>query len=401
MLFTSLLLPMHTSAFNCARSRLVAGLLGGLMQVTLLVQAAESTTKKVRRWMLIVFAHVNALSTFASTLIFYYHDGRPQVTYTENNRALIIVSYLMGGCAVAVLILNFLFTKDTIPFHLMRGEDATAFEEMSRLKSDYLSMVDIRYEYDRIRFDVKQSQIDANRNLAARSNHKPIISLCCVNILNLVFTSVPITLILILIVDDEVEIDFDSMQPQEIQKEIDYETRQLLMYVIICQASRILCSIALMFRKDKYHYNRTCYKFTAIVGATLIFWSLFYMIWYIEILEYIPQSPFKIVILMGYMSLPIPLNIIQLNQSADLYAQTKNTWLLAFAIFVENIVHICLIVQLDMFFKIAFIELMNGLILVSLSYWLLRNMPNVVSICPIVVAIATIKSPTDGSTIHI
>lgn len=284
MLFTGITLTMHTSAFYCAKSRLVAGLVFGLVQLTLLVQAAESTTKKVRRWMLVVVAYVNAVSSVLSTLIFYFYDDREQITYTEDNTALYIISYLMGGCAVVALILNFIFTKDTIPFHLVRGEETKAFKEMSRLKADYLSMLDIRYEFERIRFDVTQSQLEANRSLANRSNHKPLISMCCVRILNLLFTSVPITLVLVWdprtsVKSDDFEDDTElthtplaSGQPPTDSDAAVHTYISPLLTLSIIQGFRILCSIAVIIRHDKYHFNRFAYKMSGFVGATLIVW---------------------------------------------------------------------------------------------------------------------------------
>lgn len=415
MLFTGITLTMHTSAFYCAKSRLVAGLVCGLVQLTLLVQAAESTTKKVRRWMLVVVAYVNALSSVLSTLIFYFYDDREQITYTEDNTALYIISYLMGGCAIVALILNFIFTKDTIPFHLVRGEETKAFKEMSRLKTDYLSMLDIRYEFERIRFDVTQSQLEANRSLANKSNHKPLISMCCVRILNLLFTSVPITLVLVWDpntsmktddFEDFTETPNPSLQTPTQQGDSGVHTYiSPLLTLSIIQGFRILCSIAVIIRHDKYHFNRFCYKMSGFVGATLIVWFVARFIFgSIEIIQTVLFFPVSLVTMMGFNGLPIPLDIIQLNQSADSYARIKNTWSLACAIFVENFVHIFLIIQLDMIFGVMFVFLVNGITMIYFSLWLLRNMPNVVSIHPITVAIISrypFKNSINDNTIHI
>lgn len=408
MLLTSLLLTMHTTAFFCARSRLMAGLVFGLVQVTIIIQAAESTTKKVRRWMLIVVAYVNALSSFVSTVIFYHYDAREEITYTESNTALYFVAYLMGGCAIGAALLNFLFTTDTIAFYLMHGEEIVAFEEISRLKSDHLAMLDIRSEYDRIRFDVTQSQNDKNRNLAARSNHNPLISMCCARIQNLAYTSVPIILVLVSYFEVGVDYDFENgaePTPTTPSAEHDELPQNFPLFALASlQGLRLFCSLAVVIRKDKYYFNRTCYKLAALTGASLILLSVFYFIFDFALLRYVIGVPMMIVVAVGFFGLPIPLDIIQLNQSADSYARIKNTWSLAFAIFVEHFIHMLLILQLDMMFGFYFADLLSGFMLLCCSYWLLRNMPNIASIHPCgivsVVALAR-KRPSDEDTIHI
>lgn len=75
-----IILTKHTSPFYCAKSLLVAGLIFGLTQLTLIIQAAESTTKKVRRWMLVVVAYASAISNLISTLIFHFYDDRAEIS---------------------------------------------------------------------------------------------------------------------------------------------------------------------------------------------------------------------------------------------------------------------------------------------------------------------------------
>lgn len=393
MLFTGITLTNHMSAFYCAKSRLIAGLIFGLIQLCVIVQSAEASTKKVRRWMLVTVAYISAISYLLSSLIFYYYDGREEISYTEENQALYVSSYILIFCAVIALIVNFIFTNDTVPFFLNRGEDTKAFKELTRLKTDYLSMLDIRYEYERIRFDVAQYQLDANRNLAARMNHVPLLSMCCIRILNLLFTSVPMTLVLIWDPSTSAKDDLtnnittnNTKTPAVNGNESEYVSP--LLTLAILQGFRLLCSIAVVIRQDKYHFNRFCYKLAAFVGFTLILWFIARVIFAsIDTVQNVLFFPVSIIIMMGFTGLPIPLDIIQLCQSADSYSRIKNTWSLAFAIFVENIVHIFLIIQLDMIFGVMFVFLVNGVTMIFFSYWLLKNMPNFLAVHPITVAI--------------
>lgn len=379
---------------------MVIGFVFGLIQLTLIVQAAESSTKKVRRWLLVIVAYASAVSNLISTLIFYRLDDRGEISYTEENPALYIVCYILAGCALIALILNFIFTIDTIPFYLNRGEDTKAFKEITRLKADHLSMLDIRYEYERIRFDVAQCQLDANRSLGARNNLTPLTSMCCVRILNLLFTSVPMTLVLIWNPDTSVKPDYDydhesnggfnsSAQPEQVEEDGDVEKYvSPLVTLAILQGFRLLCSICVIIKQDKYHFNRFCYRLASFCGYALIFWFIVRIfLAKLETVQTLVFLPVSIAIMMGFTGLPIPLDIIQLCQSADSYSRIKNPWSLACAIFVENLVHMFLIIQLDMIFGVMFVFLVNGVTMIFFSHWLLKNMPNVVAVHPITVAI--------------
>lgn len=396
----------------------MAGLVFGLVQLNLVVQSAESTTKKIRRWILIILAYISATSNLISSLIFNFFDDREEISYTEENPALYIVSYVMIACSLLALIVNFITTADTIPFYLNRGDDTKAFKELTRLKADYLSMLDIRFEFERIKFDVAQCQLDANRKLAARSNMVPLLSMSCVRILKLLFTSVPMTLVLIYdpnkenLENDNIEMNISlssvTVNPTD---ESDHQYISPLLTLAVLQAFRLLCSIAVIIKQDKYHFNRFCYKLAFIVGATLIAWFFARTILgTIETIQNVLFFPVSVIIMMGFIGLPIPLDILQLCQSADSYSRIKNTWSLACAIFIENIVHIFLVIQLDMIFGVMFVFFVNGITMMFFSYWLLKNMPNVVAIHPITVAIMarypfkradhnTVKIPSH--TIHI
>lgn len=133
MFFTGVTLTKHTSPFYCVKARIVTGFIFAMIQVAVIVQAAESSTKKVRRWMLIVVAYVNALAYLISIVLFYNFDDREQVTYSEDNAVFYIISTAMMAISVIALILNFIFTCDTVPFLLNRGEETKAFKEMTRL----------------------------------------------------------------------------------------------------------------------------------------------------------------------------------------------------------------------------------------------------------------------------
>lgn len=409
MAFNGYTLRNHTSAFYCAKSRVVTGLIFGLIQIALIVQAAESTTKKVRRWILVIVAYAGALANLASILLFYFYDDREKITYSEDNPTMYIISYIMIGSGLIALALNFIFTTDTIPFHLNHGEETKAFKEMTRLKTKHLSMLDIRYEYERIRFDATQAQLEGNRSLGAGINFVPLTTMCCIRILNLLFNSVPMTLLLIW--DPETSGKSDKNEFDDIDSTVAPETTQNIKYVsplltlAILQGFRLVCSLMVAIRQDKYHFNRFCYKLAFLTGFTLLFWFIVRVVLNrIQTLQNIFFFPVSIIIMMGFTGLPIPLDIIQLCQSADSYSRIRNTWSLAAATFVENLVHMGLIVQMDIIFGVMFVYFINGVAMMYFSFWLLKNMPNVVAIHPITVAIVArypFKHVGNEQSIHI
>lgn len=170
------------------------------------------------------------------------------------------------------------------------------------------------------------------------------------------------------------------------------------------QVFRLLCSIVVIIKQDKYHFNRFSYKLATFVGATLILWFIVRML-SIEMIESVLYFPVSIIIMMGFIGLPIPLDVIQLCQSADSYARIGNAWSLACAIFIENFVHIFLVIQLDMIFGAMFVFLVNGVTMIFFSHWLLKNIPNMIAIHPITVAIIARypfkNAACESHTIHI
>lgn len=414
MSFNGLTMKKHTSPFYCAKSRLITGLIFGLVEIALIVQAAESTTKKVRRWMLVIVTYAGAMANMLSILLFYYYDNRERITYTEENPTIFIIAYIMIVIGIISLAFNFIFTTDTIPFHLNHGNETKAFKEMTILKTKHLSMLDIRYEYERIRFDTVQAQLEGNRSLGAGINYIPLTTMCCIRILNLLFNSVPMTLLLI----------WDP-ETSHIQKNDNTETEQLetvtietpkqmteyyyispLMTLAILQGFRIVCSLIVAIRQDKYYFNRFCYKLAFVTGLSLLMWFLIRVVLvHFSLLQTLFFFPISILVMMGFTGLPIPLDIICLNQSADSYSRIHNTWSLAAAIFIENLVHMALIIQMDIIFGVMFVYFINGIAMMYFSFWLLKNMPNVIAIQPITVAIVARypfkNAESDQQTIHI
>lgn len=402
MMINAFTMTKHTSPFYCAKSRVILGLIYGFVQVAVIVQAAEATTKKVRRWLLVIVAYVTALANGLSILLFYHFDDRDNITYNTEIPAIYLLCYVTGGCGVIALLVNFISTTDTVAFHLNRGDETKAFKEMARLKMDHLSMLDVRYEYERIRFETIQEQLENNRNLGTRANHGPLSKMCAIRVLNLLFTSVPMTLLLIwdpatsstyTYTDTDTDADFAQNNTTEatgMVREPNKDLVQPLFTLGMLQLFRMLCSFVVLMRQDKYHINRFCYKLSFVCGFTLVFWYFVRMLFGgLEFVHTVLVWPVSILIMTAFTGLPIPLDMIQLWQTADSYARIKNAWALAGAILVENLFHMLLVIQMDLIFGVMFVFFINGIAMMYFSWWLLQRMPNVVAIAPITVAVVS------------
>lgn len=297
---------------------------------------------------------------------------------------------LFGACVIA-LVLNIIFTQDTISFLLNRGDETKAFKMLTQFKFQHLSMIDIRYEFERIRFDTAQEQLYMNKSMRSKSNFVPLTTMCAVRILNLLFTNIPITILFVWPVEGD-EVDDDTQLSP-------------LGTLFLLQLIRILCGFCITVSQDKYRFNRFVYKFSILCGfCLLISFSIYILMGSFNIKLNSVFFPLSLIVAVAFVMLPLPLDCLQMVQTADSYAHCKNTWMLAFAIFIEHFVHIILIIQMDMIFDLEYAFLIIGASMMYLGLWLLRTMPNDGAVHPITVAVLTrypFKRAETVETVHI
>lgn len=376
------------SVYQFIKGRFLVGLTHGLVQLTVTVQAAESTTKKVRRIMLTIIVYMCTLATLVSTIFVIKLDESNAIDYDEFSEVTRYISYgIFSACTIA-MVLNLLFTDDTIVFFLSRGDETKAFKLLSKLKSTHLSMIDIRYEFERIRFDVVQEQLHTNRSIRAKSNFIPLTTMCAVRILNLLFTNIPMTILLALpVVYDHNNSNRNSSD----DRTIDSEDIKLspLGFLLMLQIIRMIFGFCITIWQNKYRFNRFVYKLSALCGICLTFSFIIRVVLPSFHIRLWPGviAPLPMIIGVAYLTLPLPLDCLQMVQTADSYARCKNTWMIAFAIFIEHFVHIILIVQMDLMFDIYFVYVIIGACMAYLGVWLLKAMPNECAIHPISIAV--------------
>lgn len=343
--------------------------------------------------MLTFIVYMCTLSSIVSTVLVLKLDKSDYISYQVQSDVTTKMSYvLFGACAIALL-MNLILTQDTIPFLLNRGDDAKAFKMLTQVKFQHLSMIDIRYEFERIRFDVVQQQLHMNRSIRAKSNFIPLTTMCAVRILNLLFTNIPMTILLVWpapVESDDID-DGTELSP--------------LIILIILQAMRMLCGFCITIAQDKYRFNRFVYKFSSLCGfSLLISFSIFLLMGSFNIKLNSVYFPLSIIISIAFVMLPLPLDCIQMVQTADSYAHCKNTWMLSFAIFIEHSLHIMLIIQMDMIFDLQYAFLIIGASMMYLGLWLLKTMPNEGAVHPITVTVLArypFKRAETVETIHI
>lgn len=370
------------------------GLVHSMIQMTLTVQAAESTTKKVRRWLLVCVAYVSAVSSLTSTLLFFVYDDRPTVTYNEESFALSIISYILMGLSLLAQLAN-CFTSESMAYLLGRGLEAKAFQQMIRLKSKHLSRFEIRYEYERIKLEAVQDQLDGKQSLFARINRRPLTRMSYIRIMAVLVSNIPMTLALIYPMHGNGDTlnGFNKTTAAENStvdstESIDDRTVEEIVPPLSTLATvhvlRLLISVLCLKKSEKHHFSRFFYKISYLYGATSVSW---FAIRTLFSTNSIVRWVFLILVLttmvMTFFVLPIPLDILQLSQTADSYARIKNTRSLALLVLIENLVHMVLIAHMNVVFGPIFSFLIHGTALMYFSKWLLKNMPNVIAVCPI------------------
>lgn len=391
MSMSGISLFQNGSVYQFIKGRFFLGLTLGLVQLTVLVQAAESTTKKVRRYMLTFIVYMCTMATIGSTVLMLKLDKTDHISYQEHSDVTTIMSYVLFGASAIALVLNLMFTEDTVTFSLNRGDEAKAFKLLSQLKCQHLSMIDIRYEFERIRFEVVQEQLHMNRSMRAKSNLIPLTTMCAVRVLNLLFTNIPMTILFV--------------WPEERDEADDTMQMSPLASLLLLQIFRTLSGFCITVSQDKYRFNRFVYKFSFLCGLCLLVSFIIYLaMGSFNITMYSIYFPLSIIIGVAFVMLPLPLDCIQMVQTADSYAHCKNTWMLSFAIFIEQFVHILLIIQMDTFFDLEYAFLIIGASMMYLGLWLLKAMPNEGAVHPITVAVLArypFKRAETVETVHI
>lgn len=377
MSFGGLSLMENGSVYHFIRGRFFLGLTYGLVQLAVIVQAAEASTKKVRRLMLTIIVYLCTLSSITSTIFVLRLDKTDYITYQERSEVMTVLSYVLFFVCAFALLLNMFFTEDTIPFLLNRGEEGKAFKLLTQLKFQHLSMIDIRYEFERIRFDVIQEQLHMNRSMRTKSNMVSLITMCAIRVLNLLFTNIPMTILLV------------WPESSEYDNEDDAPLSPLAGFVVM-QFMRLLCGFCITISQNKYRFNRFVYKFSFLCGfCLLVAFTIFVLMGSFNINLRLNSVflPLAIMVGVSFVMLPLPLDCIQMVQTADSYAHCKNTWMISFALFVENFVHILLIIQMDMIFDMEVSFLIIGACMMYLGAWLLKTMPNESAIHPMTIAV--------------
>lgn len=380
---------MNGSVYYFVKGRFLIGLAHGITELALIIQAAEATTKQIRRVILTITAYMLNISAVLSTGIIYKYDTNESISIESDSRVTTILSYVIFVSCFIALVFNFLFTNDTITFLLARGEETKAFKLLTNLKIHILSMLDVRNEFERIRFDFIQESL-MNRSLRARHNFSPLTTMSFIRILNLLFTNIPMTLLLI--------------WPTENDREEKKPVSPIVSLLTI-QLFRILCGICITLSANKHRFNRFVYKISFLCGWSLFLTFVIYLIvgTYNVVYNWI-FFPLLLMFGVSFLMLPLPLDVLKLVQTADSYSRCKNTWLIAFALFVEHSVHIMLILQMDFMFDLEVAMIIIGGMMIYVSFWLLKHMPNECAIHPITIAIVSrypFKQSEIDDTIHI
>lgn len=382
-------LMRNGSSYNFIKGRFEIGLVHGVVELALIIQAAESTTKSIRRIILAITAYMLVISTILSTWIVRKYDTSESISIESNSEVTTILSYVILALCLTALVFNFIFTTDTITFLLNRGDETKAFKLLTNLKINMLSMLDIRNEFERIRFDYIQETL-MNRSLRAKHNSAPLKTMSFIRILYLLFTNIPMTLLLI--------------WPEQNNTENDRKPISPLGTLLSIQIFRLLCGCGITLSQNKHRFNRFVYKISFLCGWSLFITFIIYIIVgsYNVIYSWL-FLPLLLMFGVSFLMLPLPLEVLRLVQTADSYSHCKNSWMISFALFIEHSIHIILILQMDMMFNLEVAMIIVGAMMIYVSFWLLQHMPNECAIHPITIAVVRypFKRSEVDDTVHI
>lgn len=390
MMFLSLggfSLMQNGKMYYLVKGRFMVGLACGLVELTLVIQAAESSTKKVRRVMLTIVAYLLNISALISTAIIYKLDKETSMSSDSDSRVNSIFAYVIFGSCLLAFVFNFVFTHDSVSFLLNRGEETKAFKLLTSLKMHVLSMLDVRNEFERIRFDYIQESL-MNRSLRARHNFFPLSTMSFSRILNLLFTNIPMTLLLIWPEADSGEGVWSPISA-----------------LLVIQIFRLIGGLGISLSPNKHRFNRFVYKLSFLCGWSLFLTFIIYVIVgsYDALYNWV-YFPLAIIFGVCFLMLPVPLDVLRLVQTADSYSRCKNAWMISFALFVEQSIHVILIIQMDAMFELETAMIIVGAMMIYVSFWLTKHMPNECAIHPVTIAIVSrypFKRADIDDTVHI
>lgn len=353
--------------------RVLAGISGGVVFLTLLIHAAENTVKEIRGFVICSISLLRAISTFLASLLFIIPYYNPRPIANPNNATEIIhvtfdVDLLLGivtfvYAIIALLMVPYL-TYESVPFLIQHNRERKALENLIKLRRESTDTWPVRNDFDELRLMVLEDYRTpgVNRNIFTNGNWRPLLIIFAVRLLSLLASNLAFQLIATIFV-------------KVVLMSQDHGLQYSMMILL---GTRIGIGIIPMLLCDRFGRKYFLFASGILCGLFLIMLAiLIYLDNYeiIELLTWIPGMLFLCV----YVFASIGIDCIGNVFTAEAFPLAKKAWSIGLILVIEYALQCVFLVWIILVkfkyeYMIGFI-LFSGIGILLISIWLQYALP--------------------------
>lgn len=353
--------------------RVLAGICGGVVFLTLLIHAAENAVKELRGFIICSIGLLRAISTFLASLLFIipYYNPRP-ITDPNNATEIIHVTFdvdlLLGivtfvYAIIALLMIPYL-TYESVPFLIQQGRERKALENLIKLRRETTDTWPIRNDFDELRLMVVEDYRTPgiSRNILSNGNWRVLITIFAIRLLILLASNLTFQLIATIFV-------------KIVLKSYDHGLQYAMMILL---GTRVGFGIFPMFLCDRLGRKYFLFVSGILCGSFLIVLAILLYIDDYEIIELISWIPAMLFLCM-YVFASAGIDVIGNVYTAEAFPLAKKAWSIGFLLVLEHILQCVFLVWIIMVefnyeCMMAFI-LFSGIGILLISIWLQYALP--------------------------
>lgn len=378
--------------------RALLGLTFSIAQLTIVIYASETSTKKIRIGLLSFIGYINAVAVLLVASMAYrlpqYLDlninefnhtiqfnisVRDDDEYDDDGRALLIAysGLTIIALAAVVLIATPFLVRESIPFFLRKRNYEAALKEYMWVRCTEKNGPNIRHDFETWK-DCVLSAPPPQTTIFRKDNLDSLRLMCSTRLLSLFFNSVIITAIFIRLLNFDPEAD-DGIFAYEY-----YNEQHAIRLLVGCKLFQIVIGLGLMVISMKWDIDRFCYKLSFVGGmCACIVYVFDSCLDYLIVLPGSLVSTVLLVVICVFLMLPMRMDIFSYSQIAEAFPDSNahKVCTIAFVNCIEHLVHIFLMLQIFLFFSYAI--LLTGFGILYISYWLLKCAPKVIAVEPV------------------
>lgn len=151
--------------------RMLAGMSHGIVYIALIFHAGENTISDMRGRMLSGLAMITTLSAFLVTFLNYMNSFLNITAYSYNDMTIGVVTLVCAGVGI---VLNTIFTYESVLYLLQRGQDREALQTIMKLRNESTETWSIRNDFADMRLMVSQEK-NEKKNIFSKGNGRPVV----------------------------------------------------------------------------------------------------------------------------------------------------------------------------------------------------------------------------------